>query len=89
MKLTKDTLRLEEAVAFHNGVTQWTICNIIKEFSASKRAAVIVKFIDVAMVCMYVCMFVYVCMYMHMYITPLHFITHIHFSTALIKVEQF
>ena len=29
VKLTKDTARLEEAVAFHNGVTQWTICNIM------------------------------------------------------------
>ena len=68
MKLTKDTPRLEEAVAFHNGVTQWTICNIMKEFTAAKRAAVIVKFIDVAMVhmsfCLSVCLsvLVYVCM---------------------------
>ena len=51
VKLTKDTARLEEAVAFHNGVTQWTICNIMKEFTAARRADVIVKFIDVAQVC--------------------------------------
>ena len=68
VKLTKDTPRLEEAVAFHNGVTQWTICNIMKEFTAAKRAAVIVKFIDVAMVCLsvrlFVCLswYVYLCM---------------------------
>ena len=55
VKLTKDTPRLEEAVAFHNGVTQWTICNIMKEFTAVKRAAVIVKFIDVALVCVCDC----------------------------------
>lgn len=48
--MTKDTPRLEEAVAFHNGVTQWTICNIMKEFTPGKRADVIVKFIDVAQV---------------------------------------
>ena len=71
MKLTKDTPRLEEAVAFHNGVTQWTICNIMKEFTAAKRADVIVKFIDVAMVCMSVCLSVItVCMYI--YITVLY-----------------
>jgi len=50
VKLTKDTARLEEAIAFHNGVTQWTICNIIKEFTTTKRADVIIKFIDVAQV---------------------------------------
>ena len=53
MKLNKDTPRLEEAVVFHNGVTQWTICSIMKEITAAKRAAVIVKFIDVALVCVY------------------------------------
>ena len=63
MKLTKDTPRLEEAVAFHNGVTQWTICNIMKEFTAAKRADVIVKFIDVAMVC--VCVSVCICILMY------------------------
>ena len=68
MKLTKDTPRLEEAVAFHNGVTQWTICNITKEFTAAKRADVIVKFIDVAMVCMSVCLSVCNnCMYVYLY----------------------
>ena len=51
VKLAKDKARLEEAVAFHNGVTQWTICNIMKEFTAARRADVIVKFIDVAQVC--------------------------------------
>ena len=72
MKLTKDTPRLEEAVAFHNGVTQWTICNIMKEFTAAKRAAVIVKFIDVAMVCLSVCLFVclgtYICVCLYIYV---------------------
>lgn len=65
MKLTKDTPRLEEAVAFHNGVTQWTICNIMKEFTPAKRAAVIVKFIDVALVsvCVSVCVCICVCVY--------------------------
>jgi len=59
VKLTKDTARLEEAVAFHNGVTQWTICNIMKEFTSTKRADVIVKFIDVAQVrcVMYLCLY--------------------------------
>jgi len=47
VKLTKDTARLEEAVAFHNGVTQWTICNIMKEFTSTKWVDVNVKFIDV------------------------------------------
>ena len=68
MKLNKDTPRLEEAVVFHNGITQWTICNIMKEFTAAKRAAVIIKFIDVALVCvctlcvcMFMCMYAYMC----------------------------
>ena len=65
MKLNKDTPRLEEAVVFHNGVTQWTICSIMKEFTAAKRAAVIIKFIDVALVCVCMYVYVYVCIYVY------------------------
>ena len=54
-------------MAFHNGVTQWTICNIMKEFTAAKRAAVIVKFIDVAMVCLSVRLSVCLSVFVHLY----------------------
>ena len=79
MKLTKDTPRLEETVAFHNGVTQWTICNIMKEFTAAKCADVIVKFIDVAMVSMSVCLSIclYVSVLLYVYYCQQEFIIYI------------
>ncbi|KAL5474699.1 hypothetical protein EMCRGX_G026682 [Ephydatia muelleri] len=43
---TKDTLRIDECIQFFNGVTNWVVCNILREMTMAKRAEIIVKFVE-------------------------------------------
>ena len=45
-KPTKDTLRIDECIQFFNGVTNWVVCNILKEITMTKRGQIIEKFIE-------------------------------------------
>jgi len=46
----KDNTKLERSVALFNGLSQWIQCMVLSKTTPMLRAAVIVKFVDVAKV---------------------------------------
>ena len=46
VRLSDGTQRIEECIRVFNGITCWVICNILREYTMTKRSGTIEKFID-------------------------------------------